>query len=309
MCTTHTVNMADVETCSSSIEGVSLNESKQTNVATPPPQEGDHDSGVDESTQAKDQAPKSRGGYSGSTNLQKAGSRTSVANSKRSISPSSPSKMSTASSSSKMSMNKIQVGFAPSPNLKAVKSKIGSLENATHKPGGGNVKIESRKIQIEAKPRIGARNELYQPSGGDVKIPSVKLQWNARPKIGSLENANHKPGGGNVRIETKKVQVEARSKIGSLENANYKPGGGDKKIESRKIEYQVKSKVGSTVNMNHKPGGGTSKIFDDKEYLRQRGDSRASKASSSKASSEGRASISQSPEPTSPLDVTTSPAQ
>lgn len=55
-------------------------------------------------------------------------------------------------------MNKIQVGFAPSPNLKAVKSKIGSLENATHKPGGGNVKIESRKIQIEAKPRIGARN-------------------------------------------------------------------------------------------------------------------------------------------------------
>lgn len=39
VCTTHTVNMADVETCSSSIEGVSLNdESKQTNIATPPPQ-------------------------------------------------------------------------------------------------------------------------------------------------------------------------------------------------------------------------------------------------------------------------------
>lgn len=55
-------------------------------------------------------------------------------------------------------MNKIQVGFAPSPNLKAAKSKIGSLDNATHKPGGGNVKIESRKIQIEAKPRTQARN-------------------------------------------------------------------------------------------------------------------------------------------------------
>lgn len=67
-------------------------------------------------------------------------------------------------------MNKVQVGFAPSPNLKAAKSKIGSLANATHKPGGGNVKIESRKIQIEAKPRIGARNELYQPAGGDVKV-------------------------------------------------------------------------------------------------------------------------------------------
>lgn len=67
-------------------------------------------------------------------------------------------------------MNKVQVGYAPSPNLKTVHSKIGSLANANHKPGGGNVKIESRKIQIEAKPRIGARNENYAPSGGDVKV-------------------------------------------------------------------------------------------------------------------------------------------
>ena len=67
-------------------------------------------------------------------------------------------------------MNKVQVGFAPSPNLKAVHSKIGSLANANYKPGGGHVKIESKKIQIEAKPRIGARNENYTPSGGDVKV-------------------------------------------------------------------------------------------------------------------------------------------
>ena len=71
-------------------------------------------------------------------------------------------------------MNKIKVGFAPSPNLKAARSKIGSLDNATHKPGGGNVKIESRKIQIEAKPRIGARNELYAPAGGDKKVKRNK---------------------------------------------------------------------------------------------------------------------------------------
>ena len=67
-------------------------------------------------------------------------------------------------------MNKVQVGFAPSPNLKTVHSKIGSLANANYKPGGGHVKIESKKIQIEAKPRIGARNENYTPSGGDVKV-------------------------------------------------------------------------------------------------------------------------------------------
>lgn len=32
-------------------------------------------------------------------------------------------------------MNKIEVGNAPSPNLKKVQSKIGSLQNASHKPG------------------------------------------------------------------------------------------------------------------------------------------------------------------------------
>ncbi|KOX74503.1 hypothetical protein WN51_00486, partial [Melipona quadrifasciata] len=36
----------------------------------------------------------------------------------------------------KLPMNKIQVGAAPSPNLKTVRSKIGSLENASYKPGG-----------------------------------------------------------------------------------------------------------------------------------------------------------------------------
>ena len=62
------------------------------------------------------------------------------------------------------------MGFAPSPNLKTVHSKIGSLGNANYKPGGGNVKIESQKLKIEAKPRVGARNENYSPSGGDVKV-------------------------------------------------------------------------------------------------------------------------------------------
>lgn len=268
------------------MQGVSLDHSAESR-PSPIPQEGDHDSGVDESTQAKE--PNSQ-----NSTLQKASSRTSVALSKRSISPSTPTKM-----AQKLPINKVQVGYAPSPNLKAVSSKIGSLANANYKPGGGNVKIESRKIQIEAKPRIGARNENYQPSGGDVKIQTVKLQWNARPKIGSLENATYKPGGGNVKIETKKLQIDAKPKVGSLQNASYKPGGGDKKIETRKLEFNAKSKVGSIINMKHVPGGGNVKIFDDKDYLRQRGDSRLSKASSSKASSEGRASITQSPEPTS----------
>lgn len=68
-------------------------------------------------------------------------------------------------------MNKIQVGAAPSPNLKVVKSKIGSLANASHKPGGGNVKIETKKIDVsKAQSRIGAKNENYTPTGGDKKV-------------------------------------------------------------------------------------------------------------------------------------------
>lgn len=67
-------------------------------------------------------------------------------------------------------MNKVQVGATPSPNLKAVRSKIGSLENTTHKPGGGNVKIESRKLEVKAAPRIAARNDMYVPGGGDKKV-------------------------------------------------------------------------------------------------------------------------------------------
>lgn len=72
-------------------------------------------------------------------------------------------------------MNKIQVGSAPSPNLKTVKSKIGSLQNASYKPGGGNVKIENRKIEIKAQPRIAAKNETYTPKGGDKKVNTTAV--------------------------------------------------------------------------------------------------------------------------------------
>lgn len=67
-------------------------------------------------------------------------------------------------------MNKVQVGNAPSPNIKAVKSKIGSLDNSTYKPGGGKIKIENRKLEFNATPKIAAKNEAYTPSGGTKKV-------------------------------------------------------------------------------------------------------------------------------------------
>lgn len=73
-------------------------------------------------------------------------------------------------------MNKIQVGSAPSPNIKAVKSKIGSLENATYKPGGGKVRIENRKIDFNnVTPKIAAKNEAYAPSGGSKKVSFILI--------------------------------------------------------------------------------------------------------------------------------------
>lgn len=73
-------------------------------------------------------------------------------------------------------MNKVQVGNAPSPNIKAVKSKIGSLNNTTYKPGGGKVKIENRKLDFQkVTPRIAAKNDAYVPSGGTKKVNVLVL--------------------------------------------------------------------------------------------------------------------------------------
>ncbi|XP_017778676.1 PREDICTED: microtubule-associated protein tau, partial [Nicrophorus vespilloides] len=176
-----------------------------------------------------------------------------------------------ASEKKKLPMNKIQVGSAPSPNLK-VKSKIGSLANTSYKPGGGNVKIEHKKIDLSsAHSKIGSKNEHYVPSGGEKKIISQKLQWSAKSKIGSLENTTHKPKGGDKKIESIKLDFKdkAKSKVGSKDNLKHVPGGGDIKIETKKLQLKVESKIGSLDNVKYKPGGGDKKIFDDKEYLRQ----------------------------------------
>ena len=79
---------------------------------------------------------------------------------------------------------------------------MGSLEKAGHRPGGGQVKIENRK-----------------------------LSWDTvNSRVGSKKNINHRPGGGNVEIHNEKVDFQVGSRIGSLANVKHRPGGGDKKI-------------------------------------------------------------------------------
>ncbi|XP_063985067.1 mucin-2 isoform X2 [Diachasmimorpha longicaudata] len=143
--------------------------------------------------------------------------------------PRTPEAGSPSTADKKTPMNKVQVGAAPSPNLKTIRSKIGSLDNASYKPGGGKVKIENRKLDFsKAQPKIAAKNDKYMPSGGDKKIQQVKLQWNAKPKVGSFDNATYRPGGGDKKIETVKLDFKdkAKPKVGSKDNAKHMPGGG-----------------------------------------------------------------------------------
>lgn len=116
--------------------------------------------------------------------------------------------------------------------------KVGSLENATHKPGGGEKKIQSVKLEFKEKaaPKVGSKDNVkHQPGGGNVKVsqsesaekPSSahrvetqKLEYKdkAASKVGSMDNVKHKPGGGNIQIKTDRLNFKERAspKIGSL---------------------------------------------------------------------------------------------
>lgn len=65
------------------------------------------------------------------------------------------------------------------------------------------VQIQQQKLQWNAKSKIGSlENAHHKPQGGDKKIETVKLDFKekAKPKIGSKDNIKHVPGGGDVKV-------------------------------------------------------------------------------------------------------------
>lgn len=63
--------------------------------------------------------------------------------------------------------------------------------------------IQSVKLQWNAKPKVGSlENKTHKPGGGDKKIETVKLDFKdkAKPKIGSKDNIKHTPGGGAIKV-------------------------------------------------------------------------------------------------------------
>ena len=49
-------------------------------------------------------------------------------------------------------------------------NQVGSLANATHKAGGGDIRIENRKLDWKKDGRTDAFNSSYKPGGGDKKV-------------------------------------------------------------------------------------------------------------------------------------------
>ncbi|KAM9837882.1 uncharacterized protein ACBR49_018505 [Aulostomus maculatus] len=193
---------------------------------------------------------------------------------------------------------------APMPDLKNIKSKIGSTENIKHQPGGGKVQILDQKVDYSnvqsrcgskdnikheagggnvqildkkldltnVQARCGSKDNIkHTPGGGRVQILDKKLDLsNVQSRCGSKDNIKHVPGGGNVQIVHKKVDLSnVTSKCGSKANIRHKPGGGNVEIKSEKLEFKVQSKIGSLDNIGHVPGGGLRKIESHKLTFRE----------------------------------------
>ncbi|XP_061926055.1 microtubule-associated protein 4-like isoform X2 [Entelurus aequoreus] len=102
---------------------------------------------------------------------------------------------------------------APTPDLKNVRSKIGSTDNMKYQPGGGKVSsTQNNKTSDPSNPPTKARVQILNKKVDLSKVTS---------KCGSKDNIKHKPGGGDVKIESHKMNIKAKSKIGSLDNVGH----------------------------------------------------------------------------------------
>uniref|UniRef100_A0A8C5ARY5 Microtubule-associated protein n=1 Tax=Gadus morhua TaxID=8049 RepID=A0A8C5ARY5_GADMO len=162
---------------------------------------------------------------------------------------------------------------APLPDLKNVRSKIGSTDNIKHQPGGGKVQILDQKIDVSnAQAKCGSKANLkHVPGGGNVQILDKKIDvTNVQARCGSKANLKHTPGGGKVQIVHKKIDLSnVQSKCGSKDNIRHKPGGGNIEIKHDKVDFKVQSKIGSLDNIGHVAGGGGRRIESHKLTFRE----------------------------------------
>uniref|UniRef100_A0A3Q3WET0 Microtubule-associated protein n=1 Tax=Mola mola TaxID=94237 RepID=A0A3Q3WET0_MOLML len=93
-------------------------------------------------------------------------------------------------------------GAAPAPDIRNVRSKIGSTDNMKYQPGGG--KILSKKVDLsKVTSKCGSKDNIkHKPGGGDVKIGSHKVSFREKTqsKVGPMDNMSNSPGGGDVKV-------------------------------------------------------------------------------------------------------------
>ncbi|XP_070979987.1 microtubule-associated protein 2-like isoform X7 [Oncorhynchus clarkii lewisi] len=171
----------------------------------------------------------------------------------------------------------------PLPDLKNIKSKIGSTDNIKYQPKGGQQHRGRGQTATTTEPKrspswiwrlllrlvslslylSAAHSVTWAPMPAKdqlIQILNKKLDFShVQSKCGSKDNMKHSPRGGHVQIQTKKIDLShVTSKCGSLDNIRHRPGGGNVRIESVKLDFKDKAqpKVGSLDNAHHTPGGG-----------------------------------------------------
>lgn len=135
-----------------------------------------------------------------------------------------------------------------------VKSQVGSLDNISHSPGGGDVSIPQNKIKWKKESKIGSLDNItHLPKSSNVQIFNEKLKWRTDPKVGSLDNSDHVPKGAKFKVPNfpKDWTKSATSKVGSLSNVSHQPGGGNFQMIDLKPNWKSQSKVDSKWKFNY----------------------------------------------------------
>ncbi|XP_040287316.1 uncharacterized protein LOC121000766 isoform X2 [Bufo bufo] len=168
---------------------------------------------------------------------------------------------------------------ATAPDLKNVRSKIGSTDNLKHQPGGGKqVKVEKKPVPVStvrkpapapaatkaasAKP-ADPKETAQKQSNGKVQIVNKKVNYShVQSKCGSKDNIKHVPGGGNVTSAAKPSIGSSRPPA----STSHKPGGTNVQILNKKVDVsKVSSKCISKPGLKAKSGAGEAKSESSKK--------------------------------------------
>ncbi|XP_045207177.2 microtubule-associated protein 4-like [Mercenaria mercenaria] len=145
-----------------------------------------------------------------------------------------------------------------------VDSRVGSLDNYEHQPGGGTHKVPSFKLKWEAEAKVGSlpnTSRDHASPQNTLKFPNISPRFGASAASGSFTSIHYTPGG-NVILRRQKI--DAKSQVGSLDNISHSPGGGDVHMPKNRIKWKKESKIGSLDNITHLPKSSNVQVFKEK---------------------------------------------